>query len=75
MPNDLAAPSRYRLIIDNFRDDMSGGDPTWPNPSEGGSACAKDKKKGFWETSPEDEECRYHDDNSSALRPAPVLRV
>jgi hypothetical protein len=47
--SDLVAPSSYRLIINNFRlikqaTPRSGGDhPTQLNPSEGGSACARNK--------------------------------
>jgi hypothetical protein len=46
---DLVAPSSYRLIINNFRlikqatPRSAGDDPTQLNPSEGGSACARNK--------------------------------
>jgi hypothetical protein len=35
----------------------------------------KEQENEVMETSREDEKCRYHDDNSSAPRPAPALRV
>jgi hypothetical protein len=75
----MIAPGSYRLIIRSFRminqptAHFAGDDPMRPNPSEGGYACARNKNKDFGETSPEDEKCRSHDDNSSAPRPASAL--
>src|SRR5262249_41375770 len=43
---DQAAPGRYRLIIDNFRDDMRP--PHVADPSEGGAPVQKTITKGFW---------------------------
>jgi hypothetical protein len=58
----------------------AGDDHMRLNPSEGGSANTrnknkKNKKNKVRETPPENEKCRYHDDNSSAPQPAPALRV
>jgi hypothetical protein len=74
IPDDLAALRRYRLIIDNFRDDMSAATQRGPIRQKA-EAPSKDNNKGFLETPPEGEACRYHDESSSALRLAPELRV